>query len=519
MLSDKLLVQAVSRIIKRSERQTDDNKLISSFVDVGVIPELDNFNNQIFYGRRGTGKTHVLKFLSQSMGSENLIPVYIDTRVLGSSSQIFDTDERIGQRCLALFRDILNPVTNVLLEAIFEKDNCESEKAFESLENLQTAINKSVETYVATTKKKSTVSAALSKDELSAEFSLKNISVRAGNAKESNSLEKVEEIIDIETEDKVVFPQIHCFLSEILHCLGVRLLILIDEWSSLPNDIQPFLAEFLKKGLFTVPSVTIKIAAIEYRSYFFDKNTRKGFELSSDISVMCDLDDYFVYDRNPDELMSLYGDIIYKHICLEIGVDKMRESFGVASGKDLQSKLFTSDKAFKELARASEGVVRDLISIFALACVYARKESKDKISKKIVIESSRQWFEKDKYNIVDSSMETVLKKIIDDVIGAKKARSFLLPIALERHFMIQKLFDARVIHRIKRGYADKDNPGVRYNVYSLDYGTYVDLIGTNSEPQIDFLFPELEKEDEIVVPFDDNRSIRRIILHEDVLAV
>ena len=71
---------------------------------------------------------------------------------------------------------------------------------------------------------------------------------------------------------------------------------------------------------------------------------------------------------------------------------------------------------------------------------------------------------------------------------------------------------------MQRGYADKDNPGVRYNIYNLDYGTYVDLIGTSKEPAID-----LKDENEesisckVIVPFDDKRSIRRIILTKEVL--
>ena len=84
--------------------------------------------------------------------------------------------------------------------------------------------------------------------------------------------------------------------------------------------------------------------------------------------------------------------------------------------------------------------------------------------------------------------------------------------------MILKLFDARVIHHLQRGYADKDNPGVRYNIYTLDYGTYVDLIGTSKAPQVEFEnFIGEAGDQEIVVPFDDKRSIRRITLREEML--
>ncbi len=84
--------------------------------------------------------------------------------------------------------------------------------------------------------------------------------------------------------------------------------------------------------------------------------------------------------------------------------------------------------------------------------------------------------------------------------------------------MIQSLFDLRLIHLISRGYSDKENPGLRYNIYSLDYGSYVDLKRTKSEPD-DFVdLGELDKTEtrDRVVPFADKRSIRRIILEPSI---
>jgi hypothetical protein len=81
--------------------------------------------------------------------------------------------------------------------------------------------------------------------------------------------------------------------------------------------------------------------------------------------------------------------------------------------------------------------------------------------------------------------------------------------------MVQRLFDSRVLHQMQRGYADKGNPGVRYNIYSLDYGTYVDLLGTSGEPQIELISDSTEGD--VIVPFDDKRSIRRIVLNKTIL--
>jgi hypothetical protein len=47
MLNDPKIMSAVSNILQRSERQQDLQKLVGSFVDVGILPQLDSGNNQI----------------------------------------------------------------------------------------------------------------------------------------------------------------------------------------------------------------------------------------------------------------------------------------------------------------------------------------------------------------------------------------------------------------------------------------------------------------------------------------
>lgn len=92
----------------------------------------------------------------------------------------------------------------------------------------------------------------------------------------------------------------------------------------------------------------------------------------------------------------------------------------------------------------------------------------------------------------------------------------MVPRELEKHPIVQRLFDSRVLHLVARGYADKDNTGVRYNIYNIDYGTYVDLLGTAKEPE-GFTEDGKESSSGFVVPFDDKRKIRRVILNEQVL--
>src|SRR2546427_10852142 len=106
MIEDQQLTLAVSGIRQRSERQEEIAKILGAFVDVGILPQLFNENNQIVYGRRGTGKTHVLRVLGSKIAARpgNTV-AYIDARTLGSTSQFSDPTIPLPARCLALFRD------------------------------------------------------------------------------------------------------------------------------------------------------------------------------------------------------------------------------------------------------------------------------------------------------------------------------------------------------------------------------------------------------------------------------
>ena len=47
-----------------------------------------------------------------------------------------------------------------------------------------------------------------------------------------------------------------------------RVWLLIDEWSTVALDLQPHLADLIRRSFFSIPNVSVKIAAIEQRSAF-----------------------------------------------------------------------------------------------------------------------------------------------------------------------------------------------------------------------------------------------------------
>lgn len=525
MVGDDKLTLAVSRILQRSERQDDVGKLLGTFVDVGILPQLENDNNQIVYGRRGTGKTHVLRVLGSRLKAQDprTVAVYIDARILGSTTQFSDPEVPLRTRCLTLFRDVLGVIHDNLLEHIIEFPSSNATAALAACDELGGAITDQVETITRETLRASETLGGSSSTRVDIDLSIEGPKLGAGASHESRAESQREATYRVRSDDKVVFPALHGALRKTLELADARLIILFDEWSSLPVDVQPYLAEFLKRGVLPVNRAVLKIAALEYRSRFalHSNGGMIGFELGADISAAQDIDDYYVFDRNADVITDAYADILYRHLSAGLPEGYLEEKLNISSGTTLQSRLFTERNTFRELARASEGVIRDLINIFNKAYFDALRRNRDSIDRKAILEAARGWFEQDKAQHLDDNLHGVLRRIVDEVIGARRARSFLLPRELERDPVVQRLFDARVLHHMQRGYAHKDNPGVRYNIYTLDYGTYVDLLGTSKQPELGMYetVPSDHDDADFVVPFDDKRSIRRIMLTGEVLGV
>lgn len=180
--------------------------------------------------------------------------------------------------------------------------------------------------------------------------------------------------------------------------------------------------------------------------------------------------------------------------------------------KELIRRGFTQSNAFDEFARAIEGVPRDAINIISLA---AQKALDDSISIPHIRSAANTWYQRDKQTVVASTpdAEHLLRWIIDRVIGERRARAFLL-LSDARHPLIDFLFDSRVLHNLKRNIAAHDQPGVRYDVYKLDFGCYIDLISTARWPLGLLPLDGAGRDDVqyIEVPPDDYRSIRRAIL-------
>lgn len=508
---------------ERRAEGADPEKLAETFVDVGPLFTLLGItDHQLINGRRGTGKTHALLYLAETKENDGDIAIFLDLRMVGSNTSIYaDPTLPITERATRLLMDVLTEIhgkireflvanperfdlseTALLLDAFSDAiGHVRVEGSFQVEEKLSARhttgdkVSASLNLNAAATLDKSSIGASAGAEHISANEGASELrTTRSGSIRYH-----------------VHFGSVQSALSKLMSSLrGVRMWILLDEWSTLPPDLQPFLADLLRRSVFPVRGVTVKIAAIEQRSRFKidgPSGTYVGLEIGADIPSDINLDDFMVFENQPLRARAFYKRLFYNHFKTGLSLswtDAPRDEDA------LISVAFTQINVFDQLVQAAEGVPRDAMNIISLA---ATRALDDKIGMRHIREAARDWYQRGKERTLTSNDECLrlLHYIVDDVIGKKNARAFLLRSNM-RSGLIDELFGARVLHVLKRNISGKDLPGVRYDVYKLDYGCYVELQNTAKEPSYLLAVGDDENSQ---VPQDDYRSIRRAILDLD----
>jgi hypothetical protein len=516
MLNEEL--NRISLSLSKRAESYDDEHLERTFVSIGNIPTLlSNNDSAIIFGRRGTGKTHLLSFINKSVQKNGFVVIPIDMRTIGSSSGLYaDHSIPLPERATRLLRDTANTIYDRILETYTSPGN----QRFGS--DIVNAINALSDAASEVKVEGEVVNESLASSEnnqtLGNKFSIgyPKISFDVDNKDASAQSQTLKQEVSGRPIARINFGSLSTAVSHVVANLpNKRLWLLLDEWSEVPLDLQPYLADMLRRGFLSVRGVTAKFAAIEHRSSFrtvsSDGAFSIGIELGADVSTSLNLDDHMVFENDPHAASEFFSEMLFRHI--NASAEKDNINFTVKNRTELISLMFTQKDAFDEFVKASEGVARDAINILSKC---ALKANNDKISTPIVRDSARNWFMSSKHNDVSSrdSAYKLLQWIIDEVIKGRKARGFLLNVK-SRDPLIDFLFDNRVIHLVKRSISSNEDPGEKFNAFTLDYGCYVELINSSAAPR--GLFEAVEEEATgtikyIDVPQTDYRSIRRAIL-------
>jgi hypothetical protein len=418
----------------RRAEKIDKDSLVESFVDVGpLVNVLMSVDNQVLYGRRGTGKTHALVYLAETLKKKGDVAVYVDLRNVGSTGGIYsDAQISVSERATRLLLDTLSAVHDELLAVVIDENlNLDLSVFGPFLDELADAIT---EVQVrGQTEKEQTVSA---EDTQSSSFkagimgSVTSLKANAGS--EAHESTKMSDSVRIKNsgtlEYRVHFGRVRNVLELLTKALGTkRIWILLDEWSVVPSELQPYLADLLRRSVFPISTVSVKIAAIEKRSSFLKRlpaGDYIGIELGGDASADLNLDDFMVFDNDEQKAVAFYRSLLFRHFQASIDPnDPIATTFNTP--EKLTGSAFTQDNVFREFVRAAEGIPRDAFSILSLA---AQNSTGAAISMDAVRKSSKTWYQRDKETAVAANLAArkLLHWIVDEVIGHRRSRAFFV---------------------------------------------------------------------------------------------
>jgi hypothetical protein len=481
-------------VLARRAETVDTTVLRRTFVDAGQLrPMLCSPNHQVIFGRRGTGKTHALAMVAAHMADEGDVVVSIDLRRVGSTGAYASRTTPLPQRGTQLLVDLLVALHDHLVELALTDDDPEAEGLLPVLDRLADVM--STVQVVGMVERESSAQHTRS-DERGGGAGVTlgaapGLSLSA-NLRQARSTVFERRIVESGAPQlDLSFGAIARTFEDVTRCLEPRRLwVLIDEWSSVPIELQPILADFLRRALLAVPGVVVKIAAIEDRSHFrvpTEDGDNMGLELGADIAADVTLDDFMIFDNDDNLALRFFSSLLHQHVAAHL-LDRSQPHAGellaadaewarhlLASADAFVKAAFTNALAFRELVRAAEGVPRDAINLASLAAGRAAERT---IGVSEVKAAARDWYQRDKEGALRRpEARELLAAIVDEVVGRRKARAFLLERGSRgsEDFGVRELYDARILHLVKRGIPAPHRPSLRYDGFVLDYGCYVDF--------------------------------------------
>jgi hypothetical protein len=431
-------IDALMQIPRRAERQSY-RTLSETFVDIGpLFSTLKRPEHQVMYGRRGTGKTHALGNLRSHLEQQNICVVYLDIRTIGSAGGIYsDPREPVGARATPLLIDVIEALHNELLEFALSEMEAEidSSNLINGLDLLGASVTE-VEVIgpveLEEQMQDSDRSSAKADVRLSLEHPLPQVGL-SGSSETVRSRSSRKKVSG-DARFSVKFGPLSAAMRQVVDALPHRQLwLLLDEWSALPLDLQPVLADLLRRALLPVGGLVVKIAAIERRSSFCVKGEHGdylGIELGADVSQDVNLDDYLIFSENDDRAFNFFGDLFLRHSAA-VSADVAREFPITPEGRrEYVWALWDSEASFRELIQAAEGIPRDGINIAGLAAQRATPPKdwmRGGISVDDVRDAARSWFLRDKEASIkaDKTATWALAHIIRFTTQRRK-RTFLI---------------------------------------------------------------------------------------------
>lgn len=468
------------RVYKRAEN-LDGALLEDTFVPIAQVDSmLSTAEHHVLYGRRGTGKTHTLRRLGQQRLLRGGTALYLDLRIIGSESGLYSDQElSLATRATTLLVDVVNAIHEGLLDLVLS-----DERFIGDLNAISAALDlladAASEVQVRGDIEQETTRTSGQADDRKSGFSLSASPTAAGlgitrSRERSGRAESTHRRVERGQERyHIVFETLAAAFGKLTSALGDQgLWLMFDEWSSLPVDLQPYLADMLRRTVF-VTGISVKIGAIERRSRFMEPSGPNGeyigIELGAEASVI-DIDEYLTFAQGAHHAQAFFAQLLYRHAGRALAGGDGRALF--ESEADFIQSAFASD-AFTRYVEGSEGLPRDSLEI-AQKCASLAIDRQ--ISLPHVNTACTSYFLQSKEGRLSDKAVKALREIVRRCVEAETRRIALRRPTQSQNSIVAELYDQRLIHRREQGVSlPGEQASERFDVFLVDLGCFVERI-------------------------------------------
>ena len=487
--SRAMLIEYDSAVAQLATRAEDLTDLDGTFVETIYPEKMQARQHQIIYGRRGTGKTHLLRRVDSALREKfvegGVLPIYVNGSQLSQEISIASSDP--ATVALAIYVQLMQHIGVEIRHFVVRLNEAsfwdrmvgggksptarQADIIASTLE--ETLISGHVRllpageasdevTTLAETSKSSSLGASIKADPRHLGWA-----VRAGTGAEKSTKSSVRLTRKIHGEVILPFRQVSFDLGRLLELLGkASIHILFDEWSEVDKNlqVQPYLAEMLRRTASAVPGMYLKLACIPGRTILATPITEDirnpiGLEEGDDIHPDVNLDEITFGGESLDQLVPFFMTMIQKHVGEKIAW--VRESTPAYFESFLTSMIFSGASPFIELCHASGGVSRDFINLYRAATTTAANMAKSGQHRPplnlLMVRAAAIGVYKTKRASFGRSISPQLRlldRIYQEIYVKKNSYRFLLLEEFAEDDIVQTLYMEKLIHRLHATYYD-----------------------------------------------------------------
>jgi len=500
---------AVSQLAMRAEDLTDRDR---TFVETIYLKEMQAPGHQIINGRRGTGKTHLLfradSILRNNFSEGAVLPIYINGLQLNDELSVGSSDPMTV--ALAIYIHVMQHVGREVRRFVGELNQANfwdrivggrksqhTRQAEGIVADLEETLIKgrirllpSGEVYNEATTlvdatKGSSVDASIKAYPKNLAWAV-SAGVAAGRTSKSSSVTTSK----MRGERMLSFRDVSATLVSLLDLLGgASIHVLFDEWSEIGTDpeVQPYLADLLKRTTSNVPRMYFKLACIPGRTRLATPITDQarhpiGMEEGDDLNAEVNLDTIVFAPESLDQIVPFFTRVIKKHVGEK--VEWVRSLSLLDFESFLMTKVFAGEAPFLELCHASGGVPRDFINVYKLVTAgMAKAGGSDRqpfdlrairLGAQGAYDGKRASFGK-----IATPQLQLLDRIYKRIYVEQNAYRFLLSEEDAEDDRVQTLYMERLIHRLPGTYYYSRDERT-YLYFQLDYGATIGRLMHNA---------------------------------------